>query len=483
MKDFLKYFETHLQNNPAIPGQRDKKEGEEDYLDSAIKKKKKELDIDDKDTSIIDLMNLMNLLKKSEIFIKGHEKELETLALDSIKNMYRGLIERYKMEFDIKLSGYQDIAKLLGIQENIQEIYKRKIINLVSQGEALNTKHILHSQEIKDGIKKIYGEKATEIFTIWDKITKEAAKLDQNDNLNNNSRMPNANLAGAVDIKWIKKENINESVDDDDFDLSLDDEGISGNDNEKIEKNKENIFSFLNTGNIKGLDNFLDENDIDPDLISKNFKPIITVIGRDFPMLLHESVKGVYNVLAIGGIPEDKDVARIALKKGYARSDEPEDWKYGPSIAGDIRDFINENELVDSYPNVREQVWKYMVDRKKMTPTEFLELIRGILSKTQEARIKVDAIIKIVVNSIKKFYDKKEAKEKYEREMSEYKIKKEKYDKELEEWNRNNKSEIQSKPNIKSYADKTPNELQIELNNALETGDYTSAVEISKYIK
>ena len=211
MKDFLKYFETHLQNNPAIPGQRDKKEGEEDYLDSAIKKKKKELDIDDKDTSIIDLMNLMNLLKKSEIFIKGHEKELETLALDSIKNMYRGLIERYKMEFDIKLSGYQDIAKLLGIQENIQEIYKRKIINLVSQGEALNTKHILHSQEIKDGIKKIYGEKATEIFTIWDKITKEAAKLDQNDNLNNNSRMPNANLAGAVDIKWIKKENINKS--------------------------------------------------------------------------------------------------------------------------------------------------------------------------------------------------------------------------------------------------------------------------------
>ena len=67
--------------------------------------------------------------------------------------------------------------------------------------------------------------------------------------------------------------------------------------------------------------------------------------------------------------------------------------------------------------------------------------------------------------------------------MSEYKIKKEKYDKELEEWNRNNKSEIQSKPNIKSYADMTPNELQIELNNALETGDYTSAVEISKYIK
>ena len=130
-------------------------------------------------------------------------------------------------------------------------------------------------------------------------------------------------------------------------------------------------FLIKNIGLIIFIPKYLDDNDIDPNIISKNFKPVITAIGRDFPMLLHEAVKGLYNTLAMGGIPEDRDVATIALKKGYARHEEPEEWKYGPSIAGDIRDFINENELVDSYPNVREQVWKYMVDRKKMKPTEF----------------------------------------------------------------------------------------------------------------
>jgi hypothetical protein len=34
-------------------------------------------------------------------------------------------------------------------------------------------------------------------------------------------------------------------------------------------------------------------------------------------MLIHESVKGIYQALSVGGIPEDKDVARIALKNKF----------------------------------------------------------------------------------------------------------------------------------------------------------------------
>ena len=396
--------------------------------------------------------------------------------------------------------------KLLGIHENSSEIYKRKLIYLVSQGEALNAKHILHSQEVKDGINDIFGNKSNEIFEIWDAITKAATKLDQlwdpADRAESIANAPASGLAGAVDVKWVSR-NINESNDDDDLAFTLDDDDDNTLDNkEKIEKNEEDIFSFLNTGNTKGLDDFLDEKDINPDEISKNYRPVITAIGRDFPMLLHEAVKGLYNVLAMGGIPEDRDVARLALKKGYARNEEPEEWKYGPSIAADIRDFVNENDLIDSYPNVREQVWKYMVDRKKMPTDNFLELIRGILSKTQEARIKVDSIIKMVVNSIKKFYTKKAAEEQYKADMEEYKREKEKYDREIEEynkkmeeWNKNNnwKSQlkkvtddaIKNNPIIQqvNYSEMTPRELQAIQDQALEDGDYKKAAEVSKYIK
>ena len=507
MKDFLKYLEAHLQGNPGIPGQRGIKPGEEDYLTNASKRKRKELGIH---TSAADkilepqrgiaLSELMSLVGKSEHFIRGHETELEALANKAIKNLYKGLIERYQIEFDIKLSSNtREIARLLGIHENSSEIYKRKIINLVSQGEALNTKHILHSPEVKEGISEIFGDKADEIFEIWDSITKAATKLDQlwdpADRAESIANSPGAGLAGAVDVKWVPKEgNINEANDDDDdLEFALDDEGDeTPEDKEKVEKNEEDIFSFLNTGNTKGLDDFLDEKDINPNLISKNFKPVITAIGRDFPMLLHEAVKGLYNVLAMGGIPEDKDVARLALKKGYARNEEPEEWKYGPTIAADIRDFVNENELVDSYSNVREQVWKYMVSRKKMPTEDFLELIRGILSKTQEARIKVDAIIKMVVLNIKKFYEKQRQKEQYEADMEEYRAQKEQYDREIEEYNKKMEEWNKKHPTIEEepqevvetpYSEMTQRELQAIQDQALEDGDYKKAAEVSKYIK
>ena len=493
MKDFLKYLEAHLQGNPGIPGQGKKRPGEEDYLANASRKKKEEL----KDGEDEDLMSLIN---RSSGFIEGHERELEALATKAIKNLYKGIIERYQIDFDIRLStNTREIANLLGIRENAAEIFKRKIVNLVSHGEALNTKHLLHSPDVKEGISEIYGNKADEIFKIWDAITKAAARLDQEldpeKRAETIAKALGSGLAGAVDVKWVRKDkDINEANDDDDddFDLGEDEDGEEGND----KTGNEDIFDFLNKGNINDLNKYLDDNDIDPNIISKNFKPVITAIGRDFPMLLHEAVKGLYNTLAMGGIPEDRDVATIALKKGYARHEEPEEWKYGPSIDGDIRDFINENELIDSYSNVREQVWKYMVDRKKTPTTDFLELIRGILSKTQEARIKVDAIIKIVVNSIKKFYNNRDAQENYKREMEEYKVEKEKYDREIEEYNKKMEEWNKKHPEVEEpeenqhiivgpidYSTKTPNELNNLLNQALGVGDYDTAREIGKYLK
>jgi hypothetical protein len=49
--------------------------------------------------------------------------------------------------------------------ENIKEVEKRKLINLIIQGEAKNTKHILQMPEVRDGLKGILGDqKGEELF-------------------------------------------------------------------------------------------------------------------------------------------------------------------------------------------------------------------------------------------------------------------------------------------------------------------------------
>jgi hypothetical protein len=96
-------------------------------------------------------------------------------------------------------------------EEDIRnEVHKRKIANLIIQGEAKNTKHILHSQEVKDGLNEIYGtQKAEEIFNIWDEMSKTADKLDWLIPTTSRSQMMEQNpegLAGACGYGWKKTE-------------------------------------------------------------------------------------------------------------------------------------------------------------------------------------------------------------------------------------------------------------------------------------
>ena len=46
-------------------------------------------------------------------------------------------------------------------------IDKQKIANSITQGEGKNTKNILHSEEVKEGLNRIFGQtKGREIFTL-----------------------------------------------------------------------------------------------------------------------------------------------------------------------------------------------------------------------------------------------------------------------------------------------------------------------------
>ena len=126
----------------------------------------------------------------------------------------------------------------------------------------------------------------------------------------------------------------------------------------------------------------------------------IKVRALDMAALVHEMVKGVYELIAQRGIPEDKEMAEVVLKHTDTYWDEIEDLRYGPKIASDIRDFINKSPNIDKYPNLREFVFGYMVDSQTLPTTEFMELINGILTNSSEAREKINEFVEMAISEI-----------------------------------------------------------------------------------
>ena len=198
--------------------------------------------------------------------------------------------------------------------------------------------------------------------------------------------------------------------------------------------------------------------------------PVVRAVGVDFPMLLHETVKGILQLLGLEGLPEDESVARTVLMN-TGLSDEPEDWKYGPRIAKDFFTFLSENERIDEIPNLREEFFRTLLDRQTMETKDFLELVKGILMKTPEARAKVDSMIDDLINDLD--YDNQM--KKYEEDMRDYERK-------MKEWEASQKLELPSteKPE-RILTDRE--RLEKELSQALSDEDYLRAAELRDKLK
>jgi hypothetical protein len=214
-------------------------------------------------------------------------------------------------------------------------------------------------------------------------------------------------------------------------------------------------------------------------------KPVIRARGIDFVMLIHEAVKGIYELIASRGIPEDANLASNVFLNTETFGDEAEDFRYGPPIAAALRDFINANRKTDLYPNVREFVFGKMME----IPAEgFLPLMRGILKKTPEARIHIDRLIDEVISEL----------EGYESELSDYEMSK-RFEQEPEEQqftSDEEESDIdrlvrqslskEEEPEVpkKSYDEMTIAEIQREIEKAVEVENYELAGELTnKYLK
>ena len=218
-------------------------------------------------------------------------------------------------------------------------IDKKKILNMITQGEGKATKDIIKfSEVVETGLREILGDSYRELLDIWVKTSEVAHKLDWAvSDKAKGSMMKNmpGGLAGAVDLTW------------------------------------ENATSRFNK--IHLLTENTDFNKI-----------VIRAYGIDFPMLLHESIKGIYLLLQSSAIKKDDEIAEEIKRATSSFKDESQDFKYGVVAQNMFRDFINACKDANKYTQMRARVFAQLaVDKDRggrYTDEEFLEITKSLFS-------------------------------------------------------------------------------------------------------
>jgi hypothetical protein len=500
MKDFKKFWEeVSIEGNPGVPGEPERKPGESKYLSDIERRAKERLGvrhegdrisparIGDIQQSGARIMRLASEGQRiSGIYDNRGRKtdfarRLEQLATKIILDNFGEILDGVNLDIKFLQTGKQvqefcedceppQKFRMTTItdDETKRQIHKAKIANNLIQGEAKNTKRIIASPEVKEGLIEIFGEQNGErLFDIYNEISELADKMDWLIPLGDKAQMmemhPEGN-AGAVSVQWKPKGGKNEE-----------------------ELSEEDIKKLLD----EELD---DEESEDLGAVLSEFEPTIMARGIDFPMLIHEAVKGMVELIAAviwpeeGSDPEEVKRAEIVRYNVSSIEDEVEEFRTGPEITADLRDFINENPLSDRYSNLRFFVYGEMLKPENYTSEQFLNLFRGILAKTPEARREIDSLIERIVKEI----------ESQNREINIAEIDGEYDEPETttstddsdtmdadDKKAKNDIEELTAKTRQKEedYSTWSQRDIQAEIDDALDAGDYDKVKMLSQYLK
>jgi len=288
---------------------------------------------------------LMTAVREVQSIQRGHEKEIEDLTYKVVMEKYGEILG--ETQLDIKIprdpremqsmmsnSKNQDQSNYKEIEDEATKaaINKRKILNMIAQGEAINSRLLLMSDSNFDGLREIFGEeKARRMVDLLVTITDICSARDW--------RIPEevgaamiengGAISGASKIEW---------------DNSGDSDDSEEGDNEE-----------------------------------QSDSATIIIRGIDQATLFHEAVKGIYGLINQGGLAhlDDATIQKVFMNTDTPR-DEVQDLKRAKLTAADLRDFINTFPESESIPNFREYVWGKMVDAQVLSDRAFLGLMKHI---------------------------------------------------------------------------------------------------------
>jgi hypothetical protein len=388
--------------------------------------------------------------------------------IDELREVPQRAARPEQPERDEEESDDQDQEESQGEEEKDENIdvfsasSKKKILNMITQGEGKMTKDIISfSQVVEDGLKDIFGDNWNRILDIWKRTSDVADKMDwiipvehKADMLKNQPM----GMAGACDVTWESK--------------------------------------TYKLRPIKYLTESTEYNKI-----------VITAVGIDFPMLIHEAVKGVYRLLASGSIKKDDEIARAIKAATTSFEDEAQDFRYGVSAQKMFNLFINACKDSNKYPQMRARVFAQLaLDKERggrYTDKQFLDITKSLFStfdlqagqfvlnrdKFEDSKAKKDLedLISDIVKSEDEYAEEIRRWE-AERELDKYSQDDYKEEENSEfvdkEDSENEIDNLISKSNREQdLSELSPRELQELIDDALDSGDFEEVKRLSQYLK
>lgn len=437
---------------------------------------------------IYDFYEKNKIVKESDFdYIKNLSDEdiKDVEEIDDIEDYDNNVNDKNDIDFDADFDDDSISFESLVNENKLTKlaIHKMKLINNIVQGEGLNTKALINLPETKEKLVELYSKyeskesaesRVNKLIILWNSFADfmKSADWERGDSKPKSIPPGSAYGACAVDIGQNKdnsSENDNNTFEDDDI---------------TFEK-----------------------------LILESTKPQIIIKSRgiDFAMLLHETVKGIYSLAYSTAFKDEDLVKKLSIATGGI-ADETQDFKYGPIIAADLRDFINDiidknkNDVkYENYASIRLFTYKKLCE---LESEEFLQVFKGILYKGTKSRLekrhknkdfpiskdtedyilfsekKITNIVDMVIDKLLERQSKKEEKERRKREWDEY----QKQLKEWEEYEKNKKSspitqKIEVDEEKEDRSKWTKEDYNNAINNALENNDIPRLTLISNEMK
>lgn len=117
-----------------------------------------------------------------------------------------------------------------------------------------------------------------------------------------------------------------------------------------------------------------------------NPKAVIHAQAMVFPVLIHELVKGVMEILAAHGLPSNKKIAKFVIDKADFMAAEPWDMRLGPGLWERFTNLIDPDDF-----NLKHHIFAELAT---LPVKEFNHTMREIMANTKEGK-------KIIINLVK----------------------------------------------------------------------------------
>lgn len=350
-----------LGNHPSIPEDDDYSFEEKNLLEKyreAVDNYKKHHDVDEfRDEDVI--INIGTNTKGVMEMEKPHKERLQELAVEMVRNEYdvpendiqieakiMDQVESFSEEDEEESMSLEDIDVEDEEEKQFvnEEVQKRRLVNTLIQGSALKSNHMFNLAE------------------------RELNEM--------NPRLSNryAKLMSESDYEYLS--------------------GLGLSMKNNAEKGGSNINPVKKAGDVQVE---FPENEEDV--------PKIHAQAVTFPILIHEIVKGVMEILSSHGLPDDPDIRSFVIEKADKIDYEPWDLILGPCIWEKFLSIMEPEDVMD----LKQYIYSDIV---KLPPDEFNDTMKEILGGTRKGKEYIDKMSSDIRNELEH--------EEYEKEMQRY---------------------------------------------------------------